>query len=270
VTIEDLTTYFKGERDGGDAWRSAVRDGGLQAWCDTYTVELKPKGVMYHVEVAASDDSSDKDEKVTDDPVEFIVDFLGTGTSGDDFFKNRSSASVGPEELSEVLYELSDGIDEGAVGPRRLACVLRRAMVLTDAESVRRMLAAAIRFAETREDFEVKDLAKLKAEMADKGWKVSVDSDDRDLPVLTVDVGGVYKARVTVDHLQWDYSFEVNGTDGKDSGVTDDPIVAFRNFYRDEHIIEAKREQNQKKNSPKPAQEEGTAPATPRKNRPKE
>jgi hypothetical protein len=285
VTVDDLTQYFKGKRGIGDEWNSRVRDGLFIAECRTYTVELAPKDVMYAVEVSAYDDPSDSDSKVTDDPVEFLVDFLGTGTSGDDFFKKRSSMQ--PDDLRDVLVHLSEGIDSGRVGPRKLARVIRRAIIMTDVDAVRRIFAAALRFAESRDEFELKDLAKLKAEMSENGWKASVDEDDRGLPALTVDIGGVYKAKVTIDHILWHYNYDVNGTNVHDEGVTDDPISAFREFYRSEEVKKAKSEQKQKfeeeqkglmgygpsssgseektkKPAPPSGPEEGTRPAAPK------
>ena len=243
VTVEDLSTYFKGMWSASDKWEQTIKDGGIKAWCRAYTVECKPKGIMYNVDISSVDDSSDAESKVTDKPVDFIIKFLGTGTSGDEHFEKRSSLT--PKGLSSLLNNLANSIDDRRVGRHELTKIIRRSLISTDIESVRRVFKWAFKnvFADAREDLEIKDLAHLKSEMMDKGWKVSVDQDDRDLPLLTVDIGGIYKAKITVDHISWDYLFEVNLTDTHDSGTTDDPIKEFRQFYHESDVVQAKDEQ---------------------------
>jgi hypothetical protein len=240
VVPDDVLKYFKGERSKGDPWRTSTVEEMIVAVCEMYTVELKPGAFVYHVEIQATDDPMDSEKKVTDNPMEFLAEFLGTGTPGDDFFKKRSSVS--PDQLRELLVRLSSKIDKGKIGPRSLARVIRRAILTTDMDSVHRIFNAAIKFAKSRLDFETKDIERLKAEMMEKGWEVKVGTDDRDFPSLTVNVGGIYKAEVTVDHMSWNYSFKINGSELADKGITDDPVVAFEEFAHSDEVKSVKKE----------------------------
>lgn len=239
VTVEDLQTYFKGPRgDHGDKWRTEIDRDGLWAISDMYTIHLNAEGAMYSVEIAAKDDSSDSDSTVTDDPIGFIVDFMGTGSAGDEFFQKRSS--VAPVEVSLILRKAADDYDAQRIDTKRLANVVRRTMIYPDLDLVQQ-IAASIRIS-SRTDMEIKEMDKIKARLKEKGWKISEKETEHGFPVLEVDIGGVFDAKITVDHVIWHYTYQVNQTDMKKSGTTDDPISTFRNFYRDDDVKAAKSE----------------------------
>lgn len=251
VTLKELSYFFKGShgsnRDDKDNWRSVVDDGILTAWSGTYNVKVEPDSTLYYVKIKDKDNSSDSDESITDNPVEFIIDFISTGTLGDEYFKNRMSMS--PDDLCSTLLHLSSSIDNGSIGPKRLFKTLRRAMAIMagdiDVTSVRKIFSTVFGL----DDDEIKDIANLRADMAEKGWKVKVDGDDYST-VMTVDIGEIFEATVSVDHLLWNYQFGINGTDILKEGVTEDPIAAFQDFCKSESVQKAKAAQKAKKRSP--------------------
>src|SRR5580693_2540261 len=156
VTLDDLKTYFKGEH-----WRSTLRDDGIfEGRSNSYYVELSPGGSpAFHVRAQAYEDSSDKDEAVTDDPMKFLVDFLKTGSAGDEVLQKMSSMLapafeeeyVPPVVLANILRAWAMDAEEGLIGPRALARVLRHASLLPDMFDNMPLLLAAVHIA-ARED----------------------------------------------------------------------------------------------------------------------
>lgn len=264
ITTDELTTFFSGKRGdkGTDRWESSVDEitGDFHARSNAYTILASPKGVVYSVNIKAGDDPSDSDSKITDDPIEFIVEFLETGSEGDGFFRAR--ASMTPDALSGVLRSLARGIVEGDVGPRRLSSSIRRAIAAADLAAAERLILAS-----QREDSVERELGKLQDDVRSKGWTSKVGRGDDGIPVLQVDVGGQYLARIVVDHVVWDYSFQVTGQKGTESsGITDDPIAEFRAWRRDPSVQEARDEALQAAKPPGM----GDAPAGAKSIRPKD
>jgi len=254
VTPEDVKRYFTGH------WRTSVRKGGLiVAESKNYLVELHPKSAVFAVRIEAHDDPSDSDEGVTDDPAKFITDFLKTGTAGDEVFGKmagliRRSAGLGPRELAGVLRFLADEAESGRLGRRAAAMAVRRAAALAG--------APAPRTASDQGPAELKEMAGLQAKMKEKGWRSKVGQDDRDLPEMTVDVAGVYEAKVSVHGLMWGHFFQVQGRDDVvDEGVTDDPIEAFRAWRKSKKVQEVRAEQESKAGGHPRPEDKGTEPA---------
>jgi hypothetical protein len=275
VTVDDLKTYFKGEH-----WRSSFRDGVFEARSDSYYVELKPtSSPQFAVSVHAYEDESDKDEAVTDEPMKFLVDFLKTGTAGDEALQKMAAALepsmhnyMPPPVLSNLLRAWAADAEAQRIGPRTLARLLRHATVLPSLPQAARLLHAVIRMA-GREEVETKEMQDLANKMTEKGWRVKAGKNDRGLPELTVDIAGVYEAKIEIDHIPWHYSFEVHEhPDTRVEGVTDDPIVEFRKFYKSDVVQTAKGDLKAvHKEKREQAEQEGTvAPSTKKRKPPEE
>lgn len=266
VTLEDLKTYFKhgGETPLRDEhWRSRpTDDGGLIAESPTFEVEMHPKGASFYVSIEAYDDQSDSDEMVTNDPAKFIVDFLkaGTGSAGEEVFGKmagliRRSAAISPADLSGLLRYIAAEAMSGRMTKRACAAAVRRACAFTslgEAPKVFRSAAAlAARIAADlpaeRESVELREMAQLQAKMREKGWRSKVYEGKHGLPEMEIDIAGVYRAKVEVDHIIWTYTFKLLGDPGvEDHGVTDDPIEEFKRFYRSEEVARCRSEQREK------------------------
>ncbi len=292
VTLEDLSKYFKGEH-----WRSVEKEGGLEGRSDSYSVFLKPKDFVYAVEIHAYEDEGDGDEEVTDDPLRFLVDFLKTGHAGDEALDKMAGVfshmnTLPPDGLISMLRIWANAVDTQEIGPADLGKLLRRAAILVDMKTAKVLLTAAVRLAQDQvelephlKDIEVKDhdeepgpssdvhrnkvetagMEELVKKMSEKGWRAKLDTSDRGSPEVTVDIAGIYEAKIEIDHISWHYEFEVNGTDVHDEGITDDPISMFRNFYRSDAVQSAKKGLYDK---PKEKQEEATKPPSHKRKKP--
>jgi hypothetical protein len=263
VTLDDLKQYFKGEH-----WRAAVRDDGVfEGRSNSYHVELSPGGSpSFLVKVHAHEDESDADEAVTDEPMKFLVDFLKTGSAGDEALQKMSSFAISPTGMVVLLRRLANEVQTERIGPRALSCLLRRASLMPDMPHSLGLLAAAVHLA-AREHVEVKEMQELAKKMKEKGWRVKPGKNDRGMPELTVDIAGVYEAKLEVDHMPWKYSFEVHEhPDTHAEGITDDPIAEFRRYYKSETVQTAKDElkAGHKEKAVK-TMEEGTIPSSKKK-----
>lgn len=256
VTMDDLKKYFTGGKSSeSEGWRVLPSDMSIEAHSLHYDVLVEAKGFIYHIEVAAKDDPSDSDESVTDEPLKFLVEFLETGSSGDELFKKMSSD---PSVLSGMLRLTARRLERDISSPKRTAAEIRRALIALNKEFALRAFGA-IRKRSNRAEVEQKELADLKVEIERKGWEVWESKDDRDLPMLEINIGDEYGAKISVDHILWHYKFEVRGVDSvKEEGNTNDPIVAFRNWYRNPDVQEAK--DDSKSEAVKPSDEETVAP----------
>lgn len=251
VTIDDLKMYFKhgGEdplKRRGAGWRSrAADDGSFHAESPTYEVDLSPKGAVFLVKVEAVDDPSDSDEQVTDAPTKFLVDFLKTGTAGDSVFGKmagfmRRTDSFGPDEVSGVLRIIADEAESGRLTLRQAAHAIRRASLLPGSAISVRIAGLA----ESRHALETGEMDALQKEMEAKGWRTKVAEDPaRGLPSMEVDISGVYKAQISVDHVSWHFRFQLAGIpETLSEGVTDDPIEEFERFFKDPATKEARKD----------------------------
>jgi len=284
VTLEDLKTYFK---HGGETplkkerWRSKAFDGedesgAFTAQSPTYEVDLKPKGIVFHVKIEAVDDPSDSDEAVTDDPSGFIVDFMKTGTAGDEVFGKmaglvRRTDRMSPQDLSGLLRFVASEAESGRMTKRRAAAAVRRSCVLLDVGGLTEAVRAAARIAAdlgaVRTEAESSAVGKLRDTLEKKGWKTKVGEDDRGMPRITVDVAGVYEASITVDHATWQFKFQLVGNpETVSEGVTDDPIEEFESFYKNPEIREARKEVSERREEKSVEdQDKATAPPPKRK-----
>lgn len=271
VTLDDLKNYFKGEH-----WRTAIReDGALEGRSDSYLIEIAPGGgPEFAVEVYAYEDESDRDEAVTDNPMGFLVDFLKTGTAGDEALQKMAGlfgkmANLPPDGMANLLRIWASEVEAERIGPRALGRILRRACLMVDMSDHISILKTTIKLA-AREEIETKEMEDLAKKMKEKGWRVKEGQNDRGYPELTVDIAGVYEAKLEIDHMPWKYSFEVhNHPDTKIEGVTDDPIGEFRSYYKSDKVQTAKSELKHKvKTTPKSPEAEGTV--APQKKKPPE
>jgi len=241
VTIEDLKKFFSGE-DWEIKYASPMAFE-AKAKSDDVIVSLRAKSFMYHVHVEATDDPSDSDDQVTDEPLQFLVEFLETGSEGDEYLKKLSSS---PELFADGLRLIASGIEQGTFGLSRTGMGLRRALMATDAPFFLFAMETICRYA-AGEDIQKEEFDDLKKLMVSKGWKVKESQSDAGLLELVVDVSGIYTAKITVESIMWHYSFEYEGMpESKDEGTVDDPIVAFKKFYKLDSTKDAKAKKPQK------------------------
>ena len=253
VTPADVQKFFTGH------YKTKVREGGLIiAESKEYLVELQPKSPVFAVRIEAHEDPEDSDEVVTDDPDKFIMDFLKAGTGGDEVFGKmaglvRRTDRLGPRDLSGLLRSIAARAASGQMTRRTAAMAVRRVSAL--------MGRSAVRTADGMEAAELKEMAELQASMREKGWRSKVGYDDRDMPEMTVDVAGIYEARVSVHGLMWGFFFQVQGvSEASTEGVTDDPLEEFRGWRKSDEIQAVRSEQDAKKSGPKspgPAPDDG-------------
>jgi len=268
TTKEDLLNYFKPEDPrypDAATWESTEREGTVVARSDMYVVNMKPKSIQFAAEIEAYEDPSDSDYEVTDDPVRFIVDFLKTGTLGDEALEKM--ASVSPDIIVGMLRLLASDIDTKAVSRQMVQRVLRRFSVSIDFDFAKRVLIAVTRSA-AREEIEEKEINDLKSQMEKKGWKVEVGKSDIDLPQLNVDVSGIYKAKISVDSIVWETTYEIsNMPETQTTEITDDPIAAFKKWRKSDSVKSAREEAASRKKERPEEQEKGTVPP-PRRGKP--
>ena len=279
VTLEDLKNYFKGTGVRGSTWRATVRDDGtLEARGNYYLVELTPGGSpSFLVKIQAHEDESDKDEAVTDEPMKFLVDFLKTGTAGDEALQKMArtlepayqDGYVPPVVVANLLRAWAIDVEKERIGPRATTRLLRRASLLPDWSENIKLLRNVVRMA-SRAQIEAKEMQKLADEMTKKGWRVKAGKNDRDLPEITADIAGVYEAKIEIDHMPWKYSFEIHEhPETKAEGITDDPITLFEKYAKTDKVSKAKSDLDSSKSEKAKADvSEGTV--APKKKRPHE
>jgi len=224
VTTENLKGYFKGYLDNSK-WNTHVDNGVFYAWCDLFSVTMIPESVTYDVQVSDLEDPSDSDEGTTDNPAEFIAEFMSTGI-GDEFWEKRSSIS--PTKFRNMMIRLSNDIDNRVIGKKHLIRTLRRSIIAMDLDGMRRMIVAAIKLSSG--NFETEEISKLKSQMTEKGWSVRVESSRTGQKII-VDIGGLYEAIIKIDQQLWDCKFEFNDDPSIiEKVMTNDPISAFNDF----------------------------------------
>ncbi len=232
VTIEDIDRYFAGEK-----WRKSVKDGEIRAFSETTEIEIKGLKPRFHLRVEALDDPSDSGDFKTNEPLKELAAFLGRDIPGGEHFEKMSS---GRPEVMRLLHSLANMMDTGQVEPRRLARILKVLSVHPN----RAVTASAQR--ELEDSF----VADLQKKMESKGWKVKKEYDDRDLPVLIVDISGVYEAKISVESLEYHYKFQIIGDEStKQEGKTSDPLTQYRAFYKSPEVVEAIRDLRQRAES---------------------
>lgn len=216
VPWEDIRNYFRGTN-----WHLIPSDKSFEAQSETTRVSFDMMRILYDVSVASIDDSSDSIEskQPVEDPIQFIVKFLETGTEADEFYSKISSdVSV----LSNWLRTASNFSEE------KLSCGLRRVIVAMMSPSSPKATSAGA-------------LKSLRQEFQEKGWKVRDATSKNGLAGLDIDISGVYTAHVGLNSFEWEYAFDLIGPeDVQKTGLTTDPIQEYRNFYKNPDVVAAK------------------------------
>lgn len=227
MSYYDLEKYF-----AGSSWEFGRRDdGSVTAKSEAYDVKLVQKPSKYEVRITSTEDPSDSDKAVTDDPVEFITKFLSTGTEADDVLK-KMSFSQDPNLIVYVMSRAKVCADTGILDARGVSRMVRRGKVAADLTRLQRLFTAVVRAVAGAGD-DVQEVAKVTKDMKEKGWKVVQGEDEGGYATLKVDVSGIYEAEVRARDTVWDYTFQVNGIDeSKEEGTTDDPLQQFRLYYK--------------------------------------
>lgn len=231
VTPDDVMSYVKGKNPRIKS--SKGEDGSVSVESSQFSFWFKPKGVRWKVRIEATDDPDDSDEEVTTEPVKFIAKFLGAGVPGGEHFERMSA---GPEWTAGLLKHLASMAEDGSVGPRRLCAVLRRAAVAPNADLLRRVISAVCRTA-AGQSVSLEEVKKLQEEMSKKGWKVKEGETDAGVPELTVEVSGIYEAKVRPESLPYEFELQTVGfPDLRETGVSEDPIAEIRKYAKREDV----------------------------------
>jgi hypothetical protein len=211
----------------------------VSAKSEVYDLNLVQKPSKFRVKITATDDPSDSEESVTDNPVEFITKFLSTGPSSDDLLKKMSFVAD-PRFIAALVRRIALMTEVGDRGDARRA--LRRCIVAASGPGMERILTAVVRAVAGVGD-DIQEIKKVTDDMKKKGWKVQQSEDEDGQAVMKVDVSGIYEAEVRASDTVWDYSFQVHGVDeSKASGTTDDPIGTFQKWYRSDEVKEFKQQ----------------------------
>ena len=225
VTMEDLTNFFKGE-----AWKSVdLRDSELFARANQAIVNVEESETQYNVKIQAIDDPYDSEEVTTGEPIKAIVDFLGEGLPGAEYFEQMASS---PRAFASYLNLLAYQIDKKNIDKKTLIETLRRVSVALNRNLLHHIvIAMTTRLA--RENVEQKEMSKLLSEMKKKGWKVEESEDDRGEPQLTVNISDIYEVVISVESILYDYIFQIpDHPDLTEDGITDDPIREFQKYVK--------------------------------------
>jgi hypothetical protein len=264
VTIHDLYKYFSGVEHG---WSSDFSKAGFTAKSDKANLDLsmKPSAVMFDLHIEAIEDPDDSHDVITDKPIKEIAKFLGEGVPGGEHFEKMSS--VGPLELAGILHYAKNLVLSYNINRRQLTALLRRATVLPELRLLRHLKSVAAISLIAREEVDIAEIARLKKELSDKGWKVTERKDERGIPTLDVDIGEIYKASMAVERMMYEYNFKVMGhDDATDSGLTDDPIIEFEKWIKKPSTKSARDfAKSSKPSTPPPSSGEAPTVAPPRR-----
>jgi hypothetical protein len=209
VTMNDLANYFVGVDKG---WTQQVDGEEFEAMSHKLNryVKFKFESVLFNVHIESVDDSNDSFDVTTDKPVKEMVQFLGEGVPGGEFFDKMA---FGPNKIASLIKYAAQ------INQRELPAILRRISVMT--------------LALGREIIDVMEIPALKKEMEKKGWKVKQKENDIGIPYLEVDISEIYTAKIVVSDTWYSYEFangEINELN--EEGTTDDPIDEYEVWVR--------------------------------------
>ncbi len=209
TTKEDLFEFF----DSMDI-PAEESNGSVVIEDDFFHIKLTPENQIYHVKIINTEDSGDTEELNTDDPVKFIVEFLKTGTEGDEFFNKMSSS---PSSVSKILKILASKLENNKFSKPEFSRILRR-------------VTAGIFTNRVRVAFQSKD---LEVQLKQKGWKTHQEGDK-----IIVDIGeGLFEAHIKIQNIVWSYDFlEKQNPEDAESGFSDEPIAELRVFLSDPEL----------------------------------
>jgi hypothetical protein len=215
VTMKDLQDFFKGSN-----WRGEFVQGGFDGTYGgetlTYTVKIIPKGVTFYYKVWATEDPSDSEEGVSDEPLKSLAEFVGQGLPGGEMFERMSSS---PEGVARALRHAARTADRK---------ILRR---------ISSVLATAGRRTADSEGSRGDELEKLFQKMRSKGWRAEKAETKEGEPSIKVEIGEQFEAVIEFSDINYDFEFGIDGhPDLTKSGLTDDPIREFQRFYRSPEV----------------------------------
>lgn len=235
VTISDLYQYFTGSEN---QWESDLEG-------DTFTAKSPKKRTevtftrqqtLFHVHFEAVDDPSDSDDIVSDKPIEALAKLLGEGVPGGEHFEKMSSD---PNAVRSALRYAASLTRSRSIGPRKLASILRRIVVLT--EQGLHTTPGLSHARQARENVDMAEISSLEKEMKKKGWKVKETRNSAGIMALEVDISGIYSSTISVDSIKYSYELLVMGEpDATDSGTTNDPIDIYERWTKRPETQDAK------------------------------
>jgi hypothetical protein len=223
--MEDLSNFFKGE-----VWKlTDIRNSELNARATQAIVNIEESETQFNVKIQAIDDPLDSEEVTTSKPLKAIVDFLGEGLPGAEYYEQMASS---PRAFASYLNLLAYRIDKQNIDKQTLTELLRRASIALNHKLLHRVVVAMTTKL-ARENVEQKEMGKLLSEMKKKGWKVEESEDDRGEPQLTVNISDIYEVVISIESILYDYIFQIpDHPDLTEDGITDDPIREFQNYVR--------------------------------------
>ena len=233
VTTKDILNYFTGHESG---WETNYGEGEIKAISNKKRYEVLLNGIapIFHLHIEASDDSSDFDDILTDDPTSAMVDFLESDSISGVFKKKSASLSY----VSASLIDLSNVIDKcESVSIKNVKKQIARIMIASNADMFNDCFHRLARHITQYTQFN--ELENIKNDMRKMGFDAVVHESDP--PYVEIDVHGVYTATITVHSISYDYEFKVIGVpEADESGVTNDPIDAYGDWTHKPDTIEAR------------------------------
>jgi hypothetical protein len=229
--MDDLEKYFR-----GDVWKEkTITETNVDAKTDNYSVNLEQSDVQYYWTIESMDDPSDAADGVSPEPTKEIVEFLSENLPGAEFFTQMASK---PRQISLILRRLASDINKGAALSEVISMLKRIGASLNYAE-VKNQIHQILRIA-VDNSIEEEEINKLKKKLKDKGWDVILSETEFGAPKLEVNIGDIYKASIEVESVLYDYEFGFKGRpDLTEKGSTNDPIQAFKSYYRNPVVEEA-------------------------------
>lgn len=218
VSSKDIRAYFKGE-----GWRVFGHQDEIEISGDFVEISLSPEKTIFLVNIENLEDPDDSEKGETENPIQFIIKFLQTGTEADEILRKMSSY---PSNVSFMLTLLASAYDNKIISTKLLASNLSRVAALIS-ETI---LSADISVNPPIE------LKKLLEDMKQKGWKARIPEFDK-TPQIEVDIASIFKVIISVEKIIWNYEFRIREYDNsRRKGQTEDPIAEFRNYYMDSDI----------------------------------
>jgi hypothetical protein len=219
ISVDELKTVAK-RKDS----KITEKDGWVEISDDIFELAFKPLGPKFKVKIHAVEDPSDSDEAVTDAPIKFISKFLGDSIPGGEHWEKMSSS---PDQFAKMVRSAADLIEEKADRQHAI-------------RMVRRISAITCVGASSASKESEKGISDLERDMKKKGWKVDITKDkDMKLPILKVDINGIYEADITVDSLTYQYELNAIGyPELKKEGKTDEPVKTMENYMKSKEVFE--------------------------------
>ena len=225
VTWEALHSYF-----GGTGWEHLdIRKDRMTGSSRNLSFNIEPEKVLFSYNVFNVDDKSDSEKGISDEPLKNIAKFLAQDLPGGEFFTKRSNRpDIFSNHLKLIACSISNNKSKIVTSKilKRIACNIKIANIGINISN----LVGVYRFALSSD----KAFKELYQKIKEKGWDVHSSDNDG---TLRINLGDEFEANIEIYGIQYHYIFQVSEhPDLTESGITYNPIVSFRNFYKSEKV----------------------------------